>query len=129
MHLNVPGHPLAAYYCGGDLDSAYLPSWRMGARAAEAILEKATDDAGRFNVNVVSPGVKRFPHKVLLIAGSCNTVMGPEVQRQNMALFANAELAVIDGAGHTMFGERPEASLAILRRYLAENHSAIVASD
>ena len=129
MHLNVPGHPLAGYYCGADLNSAHLPSWRTGARAAEAILEKATDDSGRFNVNVVSPGVKRFPHKVLLIAGSCNKVMGPEVQRQNMALFANAELAVIDAAGHTMFGEQPEASLATLRRYLAEDHSAIVASD
>jgi pimeloyl-ACP methyl ester carboxylesterase len=51
------------------------------------------------------------------------------VQRQNVGLFANAELAVIEGAGHTLFGERPEASLSVLRRYLAEDHSAIVASD
>jgi len=36
---------------------------------------------------------------------------------------------VIEDAFHNMFGERPEASLAVLKRYLAEDHSAIVASD
>jgi hypothetical protein len=46
-----------------------------------------------------------------------------------MDLFANAELSVIEYAGHTMFGEQPDASLAVLRRYLGEDHSAIVASD
>jgi pimeloyl-ACP methyl ester carboxylesterase len=80
-------------------------------------------------MDLVSPNIKRFPHKVLLIAGSCNRSIGPEAQRLNMDLFANAELAVIQGAGHTMFGEKPEASLAVLRRYLGEDHSAIVASD
>jgi pimeloyl-ACP methyl ester carboxylesterase len=127
--LEVPGHPLAAYQCDGDLKTAYLPAWRAGARAFEAVLEKARDDAGHFTMDLVSPNIKRFPHKVLLVAGSCNRSIGPEAQRLNMDLFANAELAVIQGAGHTMFGEKPEASLAVLRRYLGEDHSAIVASD
>jgi proline iminopeptidase len=127
--LDAPGHPLAAYQCDGDMKTAHLPSWRAGSRAFEAVLEKARDDAGRFSVDLVSPNIKRFPHKVLLVAGSCNTIIGAEAQRQNMELFSNAELAVIQGAGHTMFGEKPEASLAVLRRYLREDHSAIVASD
>lgn len=129
MSLNVPDHPLADYYCDANLETAHLDGWRTGARAFDAILKKSTDAEGHFGVNLVSPNTKRFPHKVLLVAGNCNTVMGPEVQKQNMELFANAELAVIKGAGHTMFGEQPEASLAVLRRYLAEDHSAIVASD
>jgi proline iminopeptidase len=129
MELDVPGHPLAAYQCEGDMKTAYFPSWRAGARALSAVLEKARDDDGRFTLDLVSPSIKRFPHKVLLVAGSCNTIIGPEAQRQNMELFSNAELAVIQGAGHSMFGEKPEASLAVLRRYLAEDHSAIVASD
>jgi proline iminopeptidase len=129
FELDVPGHPLAAYQCGGDLKTAYFPSWRAGSRAFEAVLEKARDEAGHFTVDLVSPNIKRFPHKVLLVAGSCNPIIGPEAQRQNMELFSNAELAVIQGAGHTMFGEKPEASLAVLRRYLGEDHSAIVASD
>lgn len=129
MSLDVPEHPLRDYYCEADPNTAHLPNWRAGARALDAIVEESTDDDGSFNVDIVSPKLKRFPHKVLLIASSCNTVMGPEAQRENMLLFSNAELAVIKDAGHTMFGEQPEASLAVLRRYLGEDHSAIVASD
>jgi len=127
--LDVPGHPLAPYYCDADPRTAYLPSWRAGSRAFEAVLGKARDEAGHFTVDLVSPNIKRFPHKVLLVAGSCNQLIGAEAQRYNMDLFSNAELAVIQDAGHTMFGEKPEASLAVLRRYLGEDHSAIVASD
>ncbi|HTV23649.1 MAG TPA: alpha/beta hydrolase [Polyangiaceae bacterium] len=127
--LDVPGHPLASYYCDKDSKTAYLPAWRAGSRAFQAVFAQGRDDAGHFTVNLVSPSIKRYPHKVLLVAGSCNAVIGPEAQRQNMDLFSNAELATIEDAGHTMFGEKPEASLAVLRRYLAEDHSAIVASD
>jgi proline iminopeptidase len=129
VQLDVPDHPLARYYCGGDVKTAFQPAWRSGARAFKAVFQKARDDAGHFTVDLVSPNVKRFPHKVLLVAGGCNTITGPEAQRQNLELFGNAELAVIKDAGHTMFGEQPEASLAVLRRYLGEDHSAIVASD
>jgi proline iminopeptidase len=129
MTLDVPGHPLKDYYCGADVKTAVQPAWRSGARAFDSLLRKARDEAGHFTVNLVSPNIKRFPHKVLLVAGSCSAIVGPEAQRQNLELFSNAELAVIKGAGHTMFGEQPEASLAVLRRYFGEDHSAIVASD
>jgi proline iminopeptidase len=129
MDLDVPEHPLAGYYCGRDVRSAYLPDWRMGTRAAQAVASKAMDGDGKFVVDLVTVNVKRFPHKVLLVASSCNTVMGVAAQRLNLDLFSHAELAIIDDAGHTMFGERPEASLAVLRNYLAEDHTAIVASE
>jgi proline iminopeptidase len=128
MNLDVPGYPLAGYYCGGDPHSAYNPIWRTGSRSFRAIMKSAMED-GRFKRDLVSTNAKRFPHKVLFVAGSCNTVIGPEVQRQNLGLFANAELAVIEDAGHTLFGERPQPALAVLKRYLAEDHSAIVASE
>jgi proline iminopeptidase len=127
--LDVPGHPFQSYYCNGDLKTAVWPAWRVGARAFDALFQKSRDGNGSFTLDLVSPNLKRFPHKVLLVAGSCNGSIGPEAQRQNLELFSNAELAVIQDAGHTMFGEQPEASLAVLRRYLAEDHSAIVASD
>lgn len=127
-HLDLPSHPFAAYFCGADLKNAYQPQWRMGSRAARGIMNKARE-SGEFTEDIISPRAKRFPHKVLLVAGSCDTVIGAAVQRQNLALFASAELAVIKDAGHTMFGEKPEASLGVLKRYLAEDHSAIVASE
>jgi proline iminopeptidase len=128
LRLDVPGHPLAGYFCGKDLSKARQASWRIGSRSFRAIVKNAME-GDRFTRDLISPRTKRFPHKVLLLAGSCNEIIGPDVQRQNVGLFANAELAVIEGAGHTLFGERPEASLAVLRRYLGEDHSAIVASD
>jgi proline iminopeptidase len=127
--LDVPGHPLAGYFCDASRSSAHEPMWRSGARAFDTLLALARDDEGHFIRDVVSPNAKRFPHKVLLVAGSCNRIIGPEAQRQNIGLFANAELAVIEDAGHSMFGEQPEASLAVLRRYLGEDHSAIAVSE
>ena len=35
-----------------------------------------------------------------------------------MRHFRDAELVVIEGAGHTLFGEKPQASVAAVRRYL-----------
>lgn len=127
--LEAPDHPYAGYYCGADPRSAYEPVWRIGARAAEAVRQSLRSADDRIAVDVVSQSAKRFPHKVLLLAGSCNTITGPAAQRQNAALFANAEVQVIDDAGHTLLGERPESSLKVIRRYLAENHSAVVARD
>jgi proline iminopeptidase len=129
MALSLPGDPFAGYYCDADPQTAHRPHWRRGARAFDAVMGRARDADGHFTVDLVSPNLKRYPHKVLLLAGSCNSVIGAEAQRQNMALFQNAELAVIENAGHTMLGEQPEASIAVLRRYLQEDHSAIVASD
>jgi pimeloyl-ACP methyl ester carboxylesterase len=100
----------------------------MGSRTFRAMIESGRE-SGRVTRDMISTRAKRYPHKVLFVAGRCNTIIGPDVQRQNLALFGSAELAVIEDAGHTMFGERPEASLAVLKRYLAEDHSAIVASD
>jgi proline iminopeptidase len=129
LSLEAPEHALAGYYCGADLATAHLPVWRTGARAFDGIFAKSTDGGGHFTIDPVSPNVKRFPHKVLLVAGSCDAIIGADTQREQMGLFSNAELAIIEGAGHTMFGEQPEASLAVLRRYFAEDHSAVVASD
>jgi pimeloyl-ACP methyl ester carboxylesterase len=71
-------------------------------------------------------GVDRFPGKVLFLAGSCDTLVGPEQQRRNLRHFRDAELVVIEGAGHTLFGEKPEESIAAVRRYL-DGEVAVVA--
>jgi proline iminopeptidase len=127
--LDVPDHPYARSYCGADRRSAYEPVWRTGARAAKAVTRSLRGEDDDAAIDVVTPAAKRFPHKVLLLAGSCNTITGPAAQRENVELFGNAELQIIDDAGHTMFGERPDSSLSVIRRYLAEDHSAVVASD
>jgi len=116
---NGPGNPVLGYFCDHDLRKAYLPSWRPGVRAMTTMLGSATGEDGKVTLNLAR-GVERFPREVLFIAGSCNEIIGPEVQEQHRRLFPQARLAVIQRAGHTMFGERPEESLRLIRQYFAQ---------
>ena len=109
-------HPQAGYRCAGGGPEAG-GSWRLGARGADNIVQHAVDASGNFNVNLVD-GVERFTNKVLFIAGACQKVIGVEWQKRQMAFFPNAELAVIPDAGHELFAENPEASIAAVRDYL-----------
>jgi pimeloyl-ACP methyl ester carboxylesterase len=52
------------------------------------------------------------------MASECQTIIGVDWQRRQMALFPHAELVVIPDAGHEMFAENPEASVAAVRAYL-----------
>ncbi|HEY6106868.1 MAG TPA: alpha/beta hydrolase [Anaeromyxobacteraceae bacterium] len=111
------GHPIAGYFCNRDLGTARIEGWRFGARVAPALFAAAGIGGPSPRIDFAS-GVERFPGKVLLLAGSCDTIIGPEQQRRNLRHFRDAELVVIEGAGHTMFGEKPEESVAAVRRYL-----------
>ena len=109
-------HPQAGYRCeGGGPEKG--GSWRFGARANTSLLQQAVDADGNFTINLVE-GVERFANRVLFITGECQTVIGVEWQKRQMEFFPNAELAVIPDAGHEMFAESPEASIAAVREYL-----------
>lgn len=111
------GHPNAGNYCNRDLATARIEGWRFGARVAPALFAESDLSGPSPRVDFVR-GVDRFPGKVLFLAGSCGTVIGPDRQRRSLGHFRDAELVVIEGAGHTMFGEKPEESIAAVRRYL-----------
>lgn len=66
----------------------------------------------------LTKGVENFTNKVLLIASECNTVIGVEVQSVHVTYFPNAELKVIEGAGHDMYSGKPEEIIAVIREYL-----------
>ena len=109
-------HPQAGYRCeGGGPEKG--SSWRFGARAANSIQQEAVDADGDFTINLID-GVEAFTNKILFMAGECQKIIGVDWQRQQMALFPNAELVVIPDAGHEMFAENPEASLAAVSAYL-----------
>lgn len=52
------------------------------------------------------------------MASECQTVIGVDWQTRQMAFFPNVELAVIPDAGHEMFTENPDVSIAAVRDYL-----------
>jgi proline iminopeptidase len=123
MSAGVEGNPTAGYYCGGDPASAGpFEEWRFGARVAPALFREARRDDGSWDVDFVR-GVERFEGKVLFLAGSCNTIIGEAQQRRHMRSFPNAELIVIEGSGHRMFSEKPDESLAAVRRYFEDGQS------
>jgi pimeloyl-ACP methyl ester carboxylesterase len=117
---DVEGNPTAGYHCRGDPAAAgRLEEWRFGARVAPALFREARREDGSWDVDFVR-GVERFRGKVLFLAGSCNGVIGEAQQRRHMASFPDAELVVIEGAGHLMFSDRPRESLAAVRRHLED---------
>ncbi len=75
------------------------------------------DSEGRPQFNLTK-GVENFTDKVLFIASECNTVIGVEVQSVHVTYFPNAELKVIEGAGHDMYSGKPEKVIAVIREYL-----------
>lgn len=109
-------HPQAGYRCEGGRPGEG-ESWRHSALAADSIFQEAVDANGNFDINLVA-GVEGFSNKVLFIAGECQEIIGVEWQKRQMEFFSNAELAAIPDAGHEMFLENPEASIAVVREYL-----------
>ncbi len=119
VYSPMKNHPLKDYYCEGKIQNAAIGMWRFGSLASQVIPRSGMNEQGEFVFNFAE-GVENYTNKVLFIAGSCNKLIGPEYQERQMKVFPNAELVVIQGAGHTMFGEKPEESLKVIRKYFRE---------
>jgi len=123
--LSIDGKPRQAeYYCNGEYAAGKSIYWRSSALASQSIqgLSQVSewigfDSEGNPQFNLTK-GVENFTNKVLFIASECNTVIGVEVQSIHVTYFPNAELAVIDGAGHDMYSGKPEETIAVIREYL-----------
>ena len=104
--------PFDGYFC--DAEPPPLAHWRLGRRAWIAVRESYS----RADRASLAEGVGRFPEEVLFVSGACDVFLGPEFQRAQMRLFPRASMVVIDGVGHEMFAENPDASIAPVRAYL-----------
>lgn len=122
---DVEDHPMAGYFCGGKPDPESMKHFRFGTRASLVVRSKSMAADG----SLIAPfanGVEAYSNSVLLMTGECNTYIGAEHQKKfHLSLFKNARLVVINGAGHTMFGDQPERSLEVLRTYFAEIQPAV----
>jgi proline iminopeptidase len=117
---SMDDNPYSGYYCNRDMATASFDYWRFSWSASRVLFMNMMDKHGNPELNLID-GAENFTNKVLFIAGECNELIGEEYQRAHLAYFPNAGLVVIDNAGHTMFGEQPEESLRIIRKYLHEN--------
>jgi proline iminopeptidase len=112
----IQDHPVAGYYRNDDLSTGANMSWRFGAKASFAVQQAGLDENGQ--MVDFAKGVDQWKGAALFIAGSENRLIGEDHQRSQMQRFNNASLVVIDGAGHTMIGEKPDETVAQIRTFL-----------
>ena len=112
----IEGNPANRFFCGGDPSG--VKSWRYGQLAQTTLFGEAFDEDGNWRANFVE-GIETYSRPVLFMTGECSQIIGAEHQRQyHMSLFQDAELVVIENAGHEMFEDQPQAALAVVRAYL-----------
>jgi proline iminopeptidase len=118
-------HPMGRYFCEGKPDLEKLQHFRFGTRANMVVQSKAMADDGSL-IAPFADGVGAFPNKVLFMVSECNTAIGAEHQKKfHLALFDDAELVVIEDAGHIMMGDQPERTIQAIREYFAEAQPAV----
>lgn len=97
--------------------------WRFGYDAYQNVAASVFDENGE-QISAIE-GIDQFENEVLFMAGGCNTVIGEDFQRKQMAYFPNARLIVIDGAGHELIAEAPAESVAAVRAYLDRSAASV----
>lgn len=117
--LDIDGNPMRKYFCEERVANGYFPFWRFSGVASQSIMKKGMDKDGNMQIDLVT-GLEDYANKVLFVVGECNTLVGKEFQKGHMKYFNKAEMHVIKGAGHTMFGEKPDESLSIILKYFEE---------
>ena len=105
------------YYCNNIVPEAGVLHWRAGVQVMQAILHSAMDDKGDFHINLTE-GIGSFISPVLFLTSECNRLIGKRHQEKQAKFFPNVRVAVIEGSGHSMFGERPAESISVVREYL-----------
>jgi len=94
--------------------------WRAGAAAYQGILSSARDEEGNSDWSVMTEGLENYTDTVLMLVSACNRWVGLEYQsKYHLDLYPSVEVVVIPDAGHDLFWENPQDSLAAIRAFLA----------
>jgi proline iminopeptidase len=106
---------MTRYFCDPD-DPPELPRWRVGGHL-EWSRNHVLLDGGRWTYDF-TVGLDGYAEPVLILGGSCGA-LGASFQREQARVFSRAQVVEIDGAGHRLTVERPDAVLEAARMYLA----------
>ena len=91
-----------------------VPPARFGAKAFNTLFGPEAD------LSPIAAHAGNFAGDVLFLASACNSFTGAALQREQMGLFPQAQLAVIPDAGHEMFSDNPTASIAAVRTFFGQ---------
>ncbi len=106
--------------CAGGLPA--LQAWRFGSPNFEATVGRMMDDPEFAKSLDFRKGVEDFEGAVLFLTGQCNQLDGEKHQRRHLHYFHNATLTSIPDAGHFMFNDQPERSIAEIRAFLEQTN-------
>lgn len=106
----------AGEMCDGRLPA--MQAWRFGSPNFQATVGRMMDDPAFAKQLDFRKGIDAFQGPTLFLTGGCNRVVGQAHQRKLMGHFVHARLEVIPQAGHFMFNDQPERSLAAVRAFL-----------
>lgn len=110
---DIKDHPMSGYFCDDKKNPSAVVFWRLGMDAAQTIPQSQMDADGNIQIDLVK-NVDQYPDTVLLIAGSCNRLIGPDYQTMHLKYFPRVKMKVIDNAGHFMFIDQPETFFRIV---------------
>jgi len=93
--------------------------WRAGAAAYQAIPSSARNEDGSANWSIMTEGLETYTDTVLMLVSACNQWVGLDYQRTyHLELYPSVEVVVISDAGHDMFWDNPQDSIAAVRDFL-----------
>ncbi|MEZ0371257.1 MAG: alpha/beta fold hydrolase [Candidatus Sericytochromatia bacterium] len=110
-------HP--AYHCGHKIPPrAEEFTRRAGFQAWKALTGSTLKPGGQVALDFTK-GIEHYQRPVLILASSCNKLMGRSFQTRQARLFPKAGLVDIPASGHEMFLDNPEASVKAVEVFLA----------
>lgn len=108
-----PGVP--TFHCDPD-DPPFWPIARPGALAS-LVWEDTVVAGHRFDYPFTE-GLGQADVPVLLLGSECSVIGADYQEEVNLPLFPRGEVARVDGVGHRMMVERPEAFVGAVRSWL-----------
>lgn len=112
--------PQAGYYCDHHTNhkrtaKIAVQKVRFGSEAYSTLFTPQTD------LSTITSNAKNYAGDVLFLSAECSRRIGTGYQRRQMHIFSKAKLVEIPNAGHNMFFDNPEQSLATVRNFFTGN--------
>ena len=96
----------------------YGASRRLMARAERSVLFNDLSACNNYAQGLAQAAQVRCP--ALLVSGSRDQMTSPKAAKTLATVLPEARLLVLDGAGHSLMAEQPDAVLDALRAFLAD---------
>ena len=112
--------PTNGYNCPGTpVPESHF--WRAGSGAYQAILSSVNDEYGNTDWSITTEGLENYTTTVLMLVSECNQWIGLDFQRTyNLDLYSSVDVVIIPDAGHDMFWDNPQDSIAAVRDFLGK---------